>query len=1018
MLNFLFKRPIAVGMSFLVVIIFSVITLLNLPVSLLPNIDVPQIVVKVNLPNSAPSEIEKAVLRPIREALLTASGIENITSQANSENGQIILFFSYKTNMELAYIEINEKIDQLISRLPKNMPRPQVIRINTSDVPVVRLQIVPKDNNKMLEISDLSEKVLKKRLESIAGVSIVDLNGLQKRAVFVRPYTEKLQALGITEKQLITSIQQNNQDLGAISVKDGQYQYFLQIKSEVKSAENIRKTSISTTKGLVIPLTELASISDTIQKPQGVHFYNNKQAIVITLHKQAQAQMPDLMQKFNEIVTDFNKEYSQADFYITQNQSVILDAGINNLKNDLIFGGFFAFLILFVFIGNYKIPFLIGVILPTSFVMSFLVFYVFNVSVNIISLSGLALGLGMTIDNAIIIFDNIGKKRLETNLLETQNLKVSLLESCVKGTAEMIPPLISSALTTQAVFVPLVFLGGISGALAYDQAVAVGAILLTSLLVSFFLLPLLYLLIFKNSTSLPKEDNRLYLLFLKVYKKIYTWIFAKRKIAFPALVVLGFLGLGIGFFLCVDGLPTIERQEILLKIRWNEALNIQENCLRTSKINIFFQNQYKNSESDIGMKQFLLQTTPSLLQETELYFFCENSSEKDKMNENLITFLKNNYPNATVSLTDAPNAFDLLFKQQENYFEAKFKNQNSLVPISPNEILLSVNTLTKTYPIQKGEGLAQETQVRLLPNYDAITRYNINQETIIEKVKSLLGNTEITQIKQFGDVLPVQLFEGNTDFQQKIENTFIRADNSTDTTNIGYPLAELIKYEFFTDYRSLTADKTGIFHSVSLDKNTDSDLIEAFSDKCKEIALKNKWKVDFSGQYFENIKNIQQLLLILAVSVALLYFILAIEFESFKMPLIVVFTLPLGFMGSFLLLWLCGESLNIMSAMGLTVMLGIIDNESILKIDTINRLRKEMPLDEAITKAGEVTFKPVLMTSLTNILALLPFLFDTGLGADLQKPFVIAIIGGLSIGTFTALFFVPMMYKFLEKNSL
>ncbi len=1019
MLNFLFKRPIAVGMSFLVVLVFSVLAVLKLPVSLLPSIDVPQIIVKVNLPNASPAEIEKSILRPMREALLTASNLQDISSQANSENGQAVLFFAYKTNMELAYIEINEKIDQLINRLPKNMPRPQVIRINMSDVPVVRVQVVPKEKNKMIETSELAEKVIKKRLEALSGVSLVDLNGMQRKAIFIQPDAIKMQALGISERVLIEAISQNNQELGSISVKDGQYRYFMQLKSTLQNADNVRKIAITSPKGTIIPLTELAEIKDTIQRPQGYHFYNNTESLVITLHKQEKAQMPELMRIFNENIEIFKQEYPQVSFYVTQNQSVLLDAGIGNLKNDLLFGGFFAFLMLFIFIGNYKIPFLIGIILPSSLVMSFLVFFVFGVSVNIISLSGLALGLGMTIDNAIIIFDNIGKKRLEREF-NNENL----FWSCVEGTSEMIAPLVSSALTTQAVFVPLVFLGGISGALAYDQAVAVGAILLTSLLVSFFLLPLLYLLIFKNSYTLPREDNRLYLFFLKTYKKLFYWIFLRKKIFLPTLFLLGFLGMMLGFLLEVEGLPKIERQELLLKIRWNEALNISENSIRTKKISTFFEKEYNQinnfSESEVGIQQFLLQQTPSLLQETELYFFCKNEKQKEAFSKKLDKFIRQNYPNASAQITDAPNAFDLIFRQQKNYLDAKFKNQNASTPIEISKIQAQTAQIAQNFEIKNGEGLAQETQVRLLPNYEAMTRYNVSPQQIIEKVQNLLGNTEITQIKKFGEILPIQLYEGNTSFQEKLQNTFISANNPVfanpaDSLAV-YPLSEFVKYEFFTDYRSLTADKTGIFHSISLQNKEETN---EFITKSTELALKNNLKVDFSGQYFENSKNIQQLLLILLISVALLYFILAIEFENFKMPLIVVFTLPLGFMGSFLLLYFTGQTLNIMAAMGLTVMLGIIDNESILKIDTINRLRKNIPnisVDEAISKAGEITFKPILMTSLTNILALLPFLFDTGLGADLQKPFVIAIIGGLSIGTFTALFFVPLMYKHFFRN--
>jgi multidrug efflux pump subunit AcrB len=392
-----------------------------------------------------------------------------------------------------------------------------------------------------------------------------------------------------------------------------------------------------------------------------------------------------------------------------------------------------------------------------------------------------------------------------------------------------------------------------------------------------------------------------------------------------------------------------------------------------------------------------------------MYFLLSSQAAKEAFAKQLGGYLQARYPRARVLITDAPNTFDLVFKQQKTHLQARFMNSNPLEPIPPNRLLPVVDSLASTYPaLVRGEGLVQETQVRLLPNYAALNSYQISPQRLMTKVQHLLGDREITQIKRFGEVLPIQIYEGSASFQQKVDRTFLYLDSSRQ-----YPLSQLIDYTFFTDYRSLTADKTGIFHSVSLQNPAQA---VPFMARASQLAQQQQWKVDFTGLYFEDRKNVQQLIFILFISVALLYFILAIEFESFKLPLIVVFTLPLGFMGSFLALWLAGESLNLMSAMGLVVMLGIIDNDSILKIDAINRLSREFPIDEAIAKAGATTFKPVLMTSLTNVLALVPFLFDTGLGADLQRPFVIAIIGGLSIGTLTALYFVPLMYKALVKS--
>ncbi len=1000
MLSFLFQRPIAVLTTFAVVLVFSAIAFFKLPISLLPDIDVPQIVIKVNYPNGAPAEIEQNILRLVREALLTVSHLKDIESRAHSENGQVDLFFEYGSNMELAYIEVNEKIDQLTSRLPRDLARPQVIRINTSDVPVARLQVVSREAGKMIALSELAEKVLKKRLEALEGVSLVDMNGLQRRSILVEPDEARMQALGITEQQLVQVIQQSNEELNTISVKDGQYRYFMKLTAQLRSSEDVANISFPAGKGTLVSLGQLAQVRDTMSRLQGLHLFKRQEGIVITIHKQSQAQMPLLMEQLEEAVAYFKTDYPEADFVLTQNQSELLDAAIGNLQSDLLFGGVFAFLMLFVFIGNYRIPFLIGIILPSSLLMSFLIFYVFGISINIISLSGLALGLGMTIDNAIIIFDNIVKKRQQG---------IALLESCVEGTAEMIPPLVSSSLTTQAVFIPLVFLNDLSGALSYDQAVAVGAILFTSLLVSFFLLPLLYLLLFRNSKHIPQEDNRLYKVVLKGYKRLYYWIYARRKVFFPVLMLLGLAGLSLALLLPVEGLPAIERRDLAIRIQWNEAIDLSESRKRIENLLAQYEDKYLLSESDLGIQQFLLQKESSLLQEAQLYMLFESSQQQRRMSQRLKKQLRMQYPNASIEVGDAPNTFDLVFRQSKPYFEARWKPLNAQQAVEPEQLLPFLTTLEQDWkgiPWKRGIGTQQETQVRIALLQEKLQAYQIPYTVLMQRLKNALGELPLTRIRNFGEELPIQLYEGTQSFQQKMNNSFIRLDS----TRI-YPLSQLVRYDFYTYYRTITADKTGIYHGIDTEKLPSS--IGKLTQDLSSRALAHQMKVDFSGQYYDNQENLRQLMLILVISILLLYFILTVEFESFRQPLIVVFTLPLGFTGSFLLLWLAGASLNIMSAIGLVVMLGIIDNESILKIDTMNRLRKHLPLDEAIAKAGEVCFKPVLMTSLTNILALLPFLFDSGIGADLQRPFVLAIIGGLSIGTFTALFFVPLMYRAL-----
>jgi multidrug efflux pump subunit AcrB len=987
-------------MSFVVLFSLSGLAYWQLPVSLLPAIEVPQIIIKVNYPNASPAQMEQNVLRPIRESLLTLYKLKNVESEASAETGKIELRFEFGAPMHLAYIEVNEKIDRLLAQLPRELPRPQVIRINTADVPIVRLQVIPKNENNFVEISELADKVLRKRLEALAGISLVDLNGQQRNQISIRPDYVQMQALGVGEAEILQTLQTSNRDLGSLSVKDGQYQYFVKINRQLTDIESIKQLSVVGSEGKLVPLKALAQVDYEPSKPQGFHLFNQQSALVVTIHKQAQAKLPKLMPLLYQTIETFKKEYPQVDFRLTQDQSFILDTAIFNLELDLLLGGILAFLVVLLFLGSWRISFLIGLILPSSLVLSFLGFYVFGISFNIISLSGLTLGLGMTIDNAIIIFDNIGRYRSQ---------QMPIFAACVRGTREMIPPLLSSAITTGGIFLPLIFLSGLAGALSYDQAVAVGAILAASLLVSFLLLPLLYLLFFQNQINFTPKENWIYRQLEKLYQKSHHWTFRNRHIVFPIMLIISVLSPLSFYLLDIEALPQLVKNDSLFKINWNEPIEVYENRRRIEQLLQNFRDKYALSETDLGIGQFLLQNEENSLQTAQVYLQFANPTQKTKIEQLIYQNLRQNYPQAQIELLDAPNTFDLLFQNKLPYWEARFQNQIPLNPIPLTQIDSTFRVVQqnfKDFSFQTNQTQVSETQAILEINLSELAHYQVNKDKLLNTLENALGSTLLTEVKSFGENIPIRLSENQIDFNTRIANLMIRNDSG-----YVYPIRQFVNTKFDLNYKKLWADKTGIYHSIALSKQIPTPELQNY---IKQMSLSNGFSVSFQGQLYENQYLALQISIILWVSVLLLYFVLAVEFESLIQPVIVLLTLPLGFAGSFGLLWLSGNSLNIMSGIGLVVMLGIIDNETILKIDTYNRLRKTLPLEEAILQGSATCFKPVLMTSLTNILALLPILISSGLGADLQIPFAIAIIGGLSIGTFMALYFVPLAYYTLK----
>lgn len=1002
MLRYLLQRPIAVSMSLLVSLSLSVLLYFNLPVSLLPALDVPEITITIRYPNGSPEEIEQAILKPIRERMLTLGGLLAIESLAQNEAGKITIRFEYGTAMNLAYIEANEKIDQLTPLLPKNLERPVVIKSSTSDIPVARIQVTPLLENSLLTTSELATKVLKRRIEQLDGVGLVDMNGTRERVVRVAPNIPVMQSLHVTDQHLIKTIENANIELGALSVKDGNYRYFLKLDARISSPLEIEALSVTLPGGGAVPVSQLASIYFDPVKPLGFHLFQQKESIVITIHAQAQTRLPELMPRLYSAVDTLRQDYPHLSFAITQDQSQLLTLSIQNLSQALLWGGLIAFGVLFLFMRGWREPLMMGIVLPLSLLLAFSIFSAFHISLNIISLSGLALGLGMLVDNSIVVIDSIMLKRREGN---------DLLDSCVNGTQEVIAPLISSALTNLAVFTPLIFLSGLTGALFFDQAVSVAAILGASLLCTFLVVPLLYLLFFRTKKFDTREDSVFFLILKSSYQKSFLWVWQHKKTSLLFMSLLIPASFVLLIMLPKEGFPEIERRETIISVDWNEPIDALACRDRVHDLLTEHSSLFNVSEAEVGYQQFLLGHESYSPQHAEIYLAFAGKKEKEHADVLLQNYFSNKFPNAAVTFRPAPNAFEQLFDTNLPFIEARFRDLKSSRPLSvikADSLIVKVNQIV---PADFDKGFEKETMAFIRIDFKKIQSYQITYTSVIEKLKLSFGDYLITDFTNYGEVMSVKYESFAGDFNEALQGITVYSTNG-----IAYPVHELITVNFSESNRYITADASGIFQAIKINEASNP---ETQFNSISNLALTEGLLVSFTGQWFENKKNIIQLTIILLVSVLLMYFILTAEFESLKQPLLVMITLPLGLGGSLLLLWITGGTLNIMSAIGLIVVLGVLDNDAILKIDRINRLRKILPLEEAIHQAGLDRLKPIVMNTCTNVLAITPIILSSGLGADLQRPVAITTIGGLVVGTFTALYFVPLIYWFVRsKNNL
>ena len=1011
MVAFLIHRPVAVLISALAIVLLGLVTLVQLPVSLMPDIDIPEISVQINGHNQSAWELEGAVVAPLRRALLQVPKLKDIESQTRDGNALIQLRFSFGTQVDYDFLDVNEKIDAALAALPRGTERPHVIKASATDLPVFFLNISYKEDqtapSKLIDLSEFAREVIRKRLEQIPEVALIDLSGQLFPEVQITPNQDQMNSLGISQKEIHEVLEENNLHLGNLLIREGQYQYNVRFSSFLKSTQDIENIYLNR-QGRLIQLKDFARVELIAQIQEGAYLSQLKPSLALAVIKQADARMVELKAKVEELLRAFENDYPQIQFTLSQDQSRLLAFSIQNLIQSLVLGALLGFMILFLFLRDLKAPWLIGLSIPISIAFSFLMFFLLGISINIISISGLVLGIGLMIDNAIIVIDNISQLR--------QSGK-SLTDACVEGTNEVMRPLISSALTTSAVFLPLIFLSGITGALFYDQAVAVTVGLAASLMVSISILPTLYHLFYANRSQLVSTQTRRNStafhdsLLIKIYEKGLAWVL-RRPVAFLSiLIVLGGWGAMLSSNIALSRLPKVEQTELQVQIDWNESLHVRANQQRVVELLEGIRPYWIHQDAQIGTQQFVLQSGPVQGQsEVKLYIQAEDAARLVQLEDTLTKWLTRHYSAAKCELSPPPNLFERLFADQEAPLVAYVSLKNDRSAPDVQALNAFIGELERAGPLRLNRLPIKRYQI-LVPRLELLQLYQISLTELYEVLKSAFRGRDLGTLQIRRTEIPIVLSMERASIQQVLAETYIQNRNGTSLS-----VSSLIRIEREYDYQVLTGGETGTFGKISIpaDPEQSTDYIASLR---AGIQAHPEWDFELGGSIAENKLQLQELFWILGIALLMLYFILAAQFESLLQPLIVLLEVPIDLAASILFLYYTGSSLNLMSMIGMIVMCGIIINDSILKIDTLNRLVKAgTPLRAAIYTAGHRRLRPIIMTSLTTMLAVTPFLFSTGLGADLQKPLAIALIGGMLIGTVVSLYFIPLVYGFFHPS--
>lgn len=1007
MLKRLLDRPVSVSMVLLVFIVLGIVGIRRLPVSLIPDVDIPYVTVQVTDPDMSAREMDDAVVKPLRQSLVQIEHLKDIRSEAMDGSATMTLTFEEGGDVDYFYIEVNEKIDRAMGVLPR-IERPKVFKASATDIPAFYINMTLRDNGDFLQMSEFAEDVIVKRIEQLPEVAMVDISGTADREILVVPDQNALTRLGISMDEFENSINSANVSLSNLTIRDGEYHYNVKFRSLAASRQNIADIYFSVG-GRQLQIKDVADVLEHEAPRTGLVRSDGQQAVSLAVIKQSEARMADLRKSITEQLDQFSADYPRIAFTMTRDQTELLDYSIRNLLLNIILAIVLVCVIIFLFMKDFRSPLLVSMTIPVSLVISVFVFYLIGLSINIISLSGLLLGVGMMVDNTIVLTDNITARWQKGEALR---------DAVVKGTREVMGAMLSSVLTTCAVFIPLVFLNGLAGDLFFDQAMAVTIVLLVSYIVTVVLIPVYYWSLYRKLPAFKPHPALVKIAFhagMRWYDRTVTWFLSHTWMAWALPAVSAAVIVVCGMGMDKEKLPPITYTDAILNINWNEPVTLENNRDRIRSLEGLMEGRLEQSTAMVGAQQFVLNHSgEQSMAEASLYFKCGSAKELKRAKKEMSDYIAQHYPHAITSFSTSGNAFEMVFSEREPMLLARLRptGGEGLTVVSLRPFL---NRLRAEMPDVAFDEPALKEDVLYVSDPERMSLYGVSAEDLVSVLRNSLNGNTLFEIVQGSRSVPVVLGTDVREMEEILAEARV-SDRNEDGLSFDLPVSALMRQTFEQDFKTLVSGGDGNYYPLVLD--VPSSQVQQVMSTVRDVAREDgHFDVAFTGSWFSNRDMIRQMIMVLLVALALLFLILASQFESLIQPFIILSEIIIDIAFSLLCLWALDVSINIMSLIGLIVITGIVINDSILKIDTINRLVKEgLEVEAAVHEAGHRRLKAIIMTSLTTILAVALLLNRGNIGADLQYPMALVIIFGMTVGTLVSLFYVPAVYAAIYKR--
>lgn len=1003
--DFSVRHPVTIFMGVLLAILLGIVSLGRLTMDLLPDMSFPVAAVITTYEGAGPEEIENMITRPLEETMGTVNNVVEIRSSSTRGTSTVIVEFDWGTDMDFAALEMREKVDMMRRFLPPEAEEPLVFKFDPSIMPI--LQVGMSGTADLADIRSYGERVVKGRLERIDGVASVNISGGLDRAILVHLHPHGLFGYGISPQEVRQSLRAQNLNLPGGTIEDGRAELLLRTMGEFQEIEEIKDIPVMSPQGVVVSLQEIAEIEDGYKPQTQYAFMNGEPSVAISVQKQAAANTVEMARRVNEELALLEEENPDISFSSIMDQSVYVERSIAVLGRSAVNGAILAVIMLFLFLKSLRSTFIIGLSIPISVVATFILVHFAGLTLNMLTLGGLALGVGMLVDNAIVVLESIYRHRQRG---------YDAIKAAALGSSEVGRAITVSTITTVVVFLPVVYVEGMASIIFQEMALTVIFALVMSLLVSLTLIPVLSSRLMVRP---PRKEVQGGLIdkVTRNYSRRLRWALRHRKIILAIGVAAFCLGLALLPIIGTEFLPPIDQGRLTVNLRLPAGSRLEETEAVAEQV-VEIANQIPELDTVFtslggGMSIIGGAARPERGQvEVKLVPRGERARSTAQVTEEVRR-----------EVLRIPGA-DIDVREQDMFMGGAGLDGDPLTVMIRGEDLAILRNLADeavariesvpgTREVASGftEG---RPELQVIVDKDKASTYGLTVFQVAQAINAASTGQVATRYRVAGDEIDVVVQLEPASLQTVEDLKWFPLISPLGMT---LPLSDIADFSYERGPVSIRRENQMRTVRVGMEiyGRDLGGVTEDVQRVLGEMYLPPGYLIDYGGQQQDMWDAFGSLAFALVLAVVLVYMVMASQFESLIYPLIIMFSVPFAFTGVAVSLALTGRTLNIASVIGVIMLSGIVVNNAIVFVDYINRLRAQGENRTlAIVSAGETRLRPILMTSLTTVLGLFPMSLGLGQGGELLAPLATVVIGGLLVSTFLTLFFIPVVYTLFE----